>query len=302
MKTASIRTIVLGLVAGACCSSVAWAQVYHPAQLNWDFLNWTGGPANDFEIIIADPTYNPDVNDPNQVYTGSLGFPRAVRTVGDFDPGNPGNEVKIRWSGRVIGSNEIAHIGLDTFGAQDILSAQWSFDGGGLSWRAPITFEKTRVTPRQSFFDINMELNFPQSFFDDPDGPFPMAGWTGIRTFMDIPEALLSLVDLNVNLDLDADWLSVYETAPRWGGFDGDLIDQTGVFMAGDNSIFDVWVGQSNLANPGFESLLFAEVLVGSGSDQEWIGQFWNLNVQSPAPGTLALLGLGGLFAARRRR
>ncbi|VAX40287.1 hypothetical protein MNBD_PLANCTO03-1977, partial [hydrothermal vent metagenome] len=66
------------------------------------------------------------------------------------------------------------------------------------------------------------------------------------------------------------------------------------------DSIFDVWVGQSNLANPDFESLLYAEVLVGVG--QEPIGQFWNLNVQSPAPGALALLGLSGLIATRRRR
>ena len=294
-------SLVLGFLVSAWSGGTVHGQpVYHDAQLNWDFRNFTGQTANDFEIIVSDPEYNPDTNDPSQVYTGGLGFPSANATHGDFDPANPGNETKIRWSGRNFLAEQVAHVGLNLNGAGNVLGASWTFDNQFLAWKVPITFERTRVTPSTSF-DINMELNIASSFFTDPDNPdFPnqQAGWTNIRTFIDIPENMLSLVDINADLDLAA--LAAFETTPRIGGPGGAVIDPADVFLFSDDSIFDVFVGATNLANPQFESLLVADVV--AQAVPQPFGRFWNLNVQSPEPNTLVLLALGGLLVTRRRR
>ena len=53
-------------------------------------------------------------------------------------------------------------------------------------------------------------------------------------------------------------------------------------------------------ASPDFEALLYAEVF--EPGRQGVIGQFWNLNPQSPEPATLILLAVGSVFVIRRRR
>ncbi len=294
-----LGSLVLGFALCVMIGDIAHGQpVYHDAQLNWDFKNFTGQTANDFEIIVSNPNYNPDTNDSSEVYTGGLGFPNANVTHGDLDPANPGNETKIRWSGRNFPDGAVAHVGLDLNGAGNVLGASWTFDNQFLAWKVPITFERTRATPSNPF-DINMELNIAPTFFTDSGNPaFPnqQAGWTNIRTFIDIPENVLGLVDINTDLDLAT--LAAFETAPRVGGPAGALINLPDVFLFSDDSIFDVFVGSTNSANPQFESLLVADVL---DQGQEVIGRFWNLNRQSPEPNTLVLLGLGVLFVTRRR-
>jgi len=55
--------------------------------------------------------------------------------------------------------------------------------------------------------------------------------------------------------------------------------------------------------SPDFESLLIADVVVlDPDGNQTSVGRFWNLNPQSPEPGTVTLLAVGACVAMLRRR
>ena len=74
----------------------------------------------------------------------------------------------------------------------------------------------------------------------------------------------------------------------------------TGPVMMDIDSFFDVYLDTvpQDFLGPQYESLLHAEVL----NQGNVIGQFWNLNPQSPEPATMLLLVLGALGVLRRRQ
>ncbi|HUX02123.1 MAG TPA: PEP-CTERM sorting domain-containing protein, partial [Phycisphaerae bacterium] len=68
-----------------------------------------------------------------------------------------------------------------------------------------------------------------------------------------------------------------------------------------DATPLDVFLAEilPEFASPQYEALLYAQVI---NPDKSVIGEFWNLNPQSPEPATLALLGLGAVATLIRRR
>jgi hypothetical protein len=65
-------------------------------------------------------------------------------------------------------------------------------------------------------------------------------------------------------------------------------------------SFFDVYLDPipPEEASPEYEALLHAKVI----NQGQVVGEFWNLNPQSPEPGTLVLLSLGAVAMLRKRR
>ena len=167
-----------------------------------------------------------------------------------------------------------------------------------------ISYELTEIRPAGSA-EIHMQLNIAPGYYEDQPGE--LGGWTGIRTFRNIPAGVLALADLNSALDLAT--LAAYEVTPQYGvpgvpGGGADILLGDEILL-GLGETLDVYLDTVDDAfiGPDYESLLYAEVL-NQGSP---IGQFWNLNPQSPEPGTMMMLvsaGLMGLvgFGRRRRR
>ncbi|HUU60650.1 MAG TPA: PEP-CTERM sorting domain-containing protein, partial [Phycisphaerae bacterium] len=115
-----------------------------------------------------------------------------------------------------------------------------------------------------------------------------------VRTFSDIPADLLNLQDINESLDTSA--LLPFEAA---------AYSEIGPLPWSIDSFFDVFVKLTIPENvsPDFESLLIADVVVlDPDGNQTSVGRFWNLNPQSPEPGTVTLLAVGACVAMLRRR
>jgi hypothetical protein len=260
-------------------------SIFHDPWLNWDFINLTGQVANDFEIIVESGTFSP-----NQVLLG-MPFPAFGVTHADYD-GDGNNETLMTWSGANVAANQIAHIGAYIQGSGKILGAQWTLNGQPIGLPLAISYELTEIRPTNSA-EIHMQLKMPQSFFDSH--PEEQAGWVGIRTFRNIPASLLDLGDLNRSLDLTT--LAAYEVTPKDGV---THLPITGPILMSTDSFFDVYLDtvSGEFLGPQYESLLYAEVL-NAGAP---IGMFWNLNPQSPEPGSLLMLAFGGLILMRRKR
>jgi len=271
-------------------------SIFHEPWLNWDFLNFTGGPADNFEIIVGTPNFTP-----NQVLIGAP-FPTFTTTTADFVPSYPGKETKLSWSGAVVPADGLGHVGGQMNGSGPILDAYWTLGGAKVGNSVAISYELTEIVPGNSPDEIHMLLQIAPGFFEDQ--PSEQAGWQNIRTWKDLPADLLDLEDLNANLDLDDPLLQPFETTPTTngqpiGGLEF-LFAQSD--FAGTENFFDVMVGETTKRGAAFESLLFAEVV----NQGQVIGQFWNLNPQSPEPSTLLiwslLAGLGISTGWRRKR
>lgn len=256
--------------------ALALGQVWHDPFLNWDFGNYAGQTANDFDIILDTPNYVPP-----QVYTGF--FPNFSTTTGDYD-GDGDMDTRMRWTGRSVAPGQIAHIGAWMLGSGRIQDAYWTYNGQRIGPRLGISYERTRIQRRPLNFviaDVTMELSTTTAFIQD----FPLgAELRNIRTFMDLPADMLGLNDINDSLNLSA--LAPWETVPS----------ATQILLT--DSPTDVVVGATMNIGPQWESLLVADVWVGS----TVIGRFWNLNPQSPEPGTLMLLALSSGLLWRRRK
>ncbi|MCX5674693.1 MAG: PEP-CTERM sorting domain-containing protein [Planctomycetota bacterium] len=274
-----VLMILGGQVARAGTNPVV---IWHDPWLNWDFLNNTGQRVNDFEIIVDNPNWNPNGNDPTQVLKG-MPFPNFTVT-------HANNDTYLTWSGANLQPGLIAHGGLYMIGSGLVKDAYWTLDGVKVGQSTAITYERTKIVGDP---EVHMVLNIAPGWF--ADHPSEMAGWTHIRTFLNIPADTLNLADLNRDLVLDS--LKSYEVTPK--RLDGTPIlygDQ--ILMGGPDSFFDVFLDTilPSQASPNFEALLHAEVLNQGGV----VGEFWNLNPQSPEPATLSLLALGGLAILRR--
>jgi hypothetical protein len=304
MKRNLVVGILVCFVGIASATSPAWG-VYHDPWLNWDFWNFNNTPANNFEIVVESGTFNPDPLK-GEVLIGAP-FPNFSVSHPDYN-GDGNLDTVLSWSGANVNPplnpgaplpNEVAHIGAYMKGSGKILAAYWTDPNGMLGLPLAISYELTEIRPMDSPAEVHMQLQMPQSFFDSH--PSEEAGWTNIRTFMNIPASELGLADLNRE-DLDAAALQVlhdagYEVTP----IDGKTgLPITGPVMVNVESFFDVFLGVIDDAHQGpqYESLLVATAL----DPGVPIGMFWNLNPQSPEPATLALLGLGAVATLVRRR
>ena len=302
-----MRTLTMfAVLAGALAFAASAAQggggteptvVWHDPWLNWDFINMTGVAVNDLEIVVDNPNFNPNPLDLTQVNMGPW-TKFAIDHTQDYDH-NGDLDTIMTWSGTPqlpvwIPNGGIAHGGLYMKGSGMVLDAYWTLNGVQQGLSTAITYERTRVV---SDPEIYMELSIAPGWYEDHSGG--EVGWTHIRTFVNIPADLLNLEDLNRDLDLNS--LAAYEVFPKRP--DGTIINYGDTILGVPDSFFDVFLAQipQEKAGPGYEALLHAEV-VASASPPVVIGEFWNLNPQSPEPATLALLGLGAVVTLIRRR
>jgi len=301
MKT---TPMILLLFAGVLLMAAPAARgevVWHDPWLNWDFINTLTMTVNDFAIVVDDPdgTFNPDPNDPNQVLIG-MPFPffAVSSQFADYD-GDGDLDTMLKWSGADVVPDSFAHGGLYMLGSGLVLDAFWSINGTKVGWSTPITYERTRIDDDPA---VHMELTIASGFFKDEANPYwpnQEAGWMHIRTFVNIPAELLSLEDLNRGLELDVLKEMDLEVPPV-DAETGLPIGYEDTIWGVPDSFFDVFLADipPEFASPEYEALLYAEVV----SQGEVVGQFWNLNPQSPEPAALSLLALGALALIRRRR
>ncbi len=292
---------------------VVQGSVWHDPYLNWHFNNYTCQTVNDLAIIVDNPGFNPNLNNPGLVWAHP--FPNVSRFNADYD-GDGDLDTMIKYWGwdipcfKVDPVNGVAHGGLYLKGSGRVLDAYWTKDCVQVGASIPITYEKPEI--RGNDPEIHMHLEIAPGFFEDPENSGLKAGWTEIRTFVNIPSDLLGLADLNVDLDLSE--LAEYEVIPEYGqpglpGHDGDVIEPGDVNLQGypAESFFDVFLAQvpPEFASPLYESLLVSTVI---GPDPDPLneniiyGQFWSLNPQSPEPATLGFLAFGSLPLLLRRR
>ena len=308
MRALTMFAVLAGALAFAASAAQGGAEptvVWHDPWLNWDFINNTGVMVNDFAIIVDNENFNPDPNDPSEVLKG-MPFSTFQVFHGYYDA-DLDLDTMLKWIATDASENlpagGKAHGGLYMKGSGLVLDAYWTKDCSKIGNSTAITYERTKIVDDP---EVHMELMIAPGYFQDTGNPYyphAEAGWTNIRTFVNIPADLLDLPQLNRDLDLD--WLAlqpgVMEVTPREGGPMGDPILYGETIWAVPDSFFDVFLAQIDpeFAGPDYEALLHAEVL----NQGAVVGEFWNLNPQSPEPATLALVALGGVgLLARRRR
>jgi len=290
---AKFKILAVGVALVLFASAAQAVVVWHDPYLNWDFINMTGVPVNDLDIILDNSAFNLNAGNPNQAW--SLPFNNIVKTVGDFD-GDGDLDAKITYSGAVIQPGQTAHGGLYMLNSGLVLDAYWTNNGVKVGASTAITYEQTRVVGDPELY---MELNIAPGFFADPLNSGHEPGWTEIRTFVNIPADLLNLPDINSSLDLST--LAAYEVTPKLGGPLGpDILPTDVIFANSDSSPTDIFLANIDPAfsNNNYEALLVATVL----NQPTVIGQFWNLNPQSPEPASMFLLAVGGVALLRRRK
>ena len=306
MKTATEVLMFLAVLAFVGAPAVQGEVIWHDPWLNWDFMNQNPiGPTivvNDFAIIVDAENWVPQEQ-------WSAPFNVFATTQIDTDGDLITDATKCEWSGADIPIGAIAHGGLYMKGSGLVLDAYWTLNGIKQYISTPVTYEMTEIRGDP---EVHMHLTIAEGYYKDPLNlyyPNAEAGWTNIRTFVNIPADALGLADLTRELDLDT-LVATYggmEVQPYYGkpglpGNEGTPILLTD-YIQNDpvpDSFFDVYLAtiDPEFANAGYEALLHAEVW----NQGNVVGEFWNLNPQSPEPGTMALLVLGGLGMILRRR
>ena len=310
MKT---RTIIAALAVCLMVTSASLAtapvSLFHDPYLNWDFVNGTGITVDDLEIVVDDPTFSPNLADPNEVwsdlFTGVTTFNTDHDSDGDQD-------TVVRFFNGVVPPGLLAHGGLFMAGSGNILDAYWTLGGTKVGASLPVTYELTEIR-MNGINEVHMQLQLGDMFFDDLGNAGLVAGWTNIRTFVSIPATDLDLPD--INRLLDESLFAGFQVQPFLGqpglpGNSGVPILPADTFLFGDfppDSFFDVFLDEipDAFRGPDFESLLIADIIVapvGDPSNFTVVGEFWNLNPQSPEPATMGLLAIGSAVILRRKR
>lgn len=269
--------------------------IWHDPWLNWDFINQNpiGPPiqVNDFAVIVDAQNWVPQEQ-------WSVPFPNFNTSQGDYD-GDGDMDTKCEWSGAWVNPGEIAHGGLYMLNSGRVQDAYWTLNGNKVYVSTPITYEQTEIRGDP---EVHMHLNIAPGYFEDPDQPYSEAGWTNIRTFVNIPAEELGLPDLTRDLNLDD--FAQYEVQPIDAETGLPIMPTDQIWMYEPDSFFDVFLAEIDpeYASLDYEALLHAEVITPGGARQMVVGEFWNLNPQSPEPATAALFAIGGLVLLRRRR
>lgn len=294
------RTTVVGALAvGLLLSTAAYGQtlVWHDPWLNWDIWNNTGQLVNDFEIVVDNGNFTLDPNDPGQVFMGGwTGFTTYTT----------GTDTVLSWSGQNVGAGGVAHLGGWMEDSGPILDAYWTLDGVRVGGAIAIPYELTGVwygpdpAPDPNWppagpgeEGIFMALETSSAAMEEL-GTNQAYRMSGIRTWSDLDAGGIGLHDLTTGLNLNGD--------PRLAGKETEP-SETEFFLI--DSFFDVFVDITPNIGPQWESLLYSQVdLVDTSGvlPPVPVVRFWNLNPQTPEPGTLSLLVLGGLALLRRRR
>ena len=298
--------LLLSVALILAATSVAQGEVvWHDPWLNWDFINQDPNGntimVNDFAVIVDDPTgnFNPNPADPNQQW--ALPFPTFQTFQADYD-GDGDLDRMCKWSGANVNPFATAHGGLYMKGSGLVLDAYWTLNCNKVYASTPVTYELTEIRGDP---EVHMHLTMGAGYFNDPnhpDYPNAEAGWTHIRTFVNIPADLLNLPDLTSDLDLST--LALFEVDPNHGvpGLPGAgaAIGYDDIIWADPDSFFDVFLAEipPEYASPEYEALLVADVV----NQGQIVGSFWNLNPQSPEPGTITMVALGTCLILRRRR
>ena len=303
-----VLCVAIALMAPAAQGAKEPIVVWHDPWLNWDFVNNLPAATvvNDFAIVVDAANWVPQQQ-------WAVPFPNFQTLPWDWDGDGILDDTMCKWWGAVIAPGTPAHGGLYMPGSGMVLDAFWTSNCQKVGPSTAITYERTKI-----IFDdpeVHMGLMIAPGYFEDtenPNYPNAEAGWTNIRTFVNIPASLLGLEDLTRDLDLD--WLAtqpgVLEVPPkRWDeGLNQwveipptDIIGYKYVQGQGvPESFFDVFLSEiePQYAGPDFEALLHAQVV----NQGTVVGEFWNLNPQSPEPATLGLLLIGGLATLLRRK
>lgn len=285
-----IALFAIALAASPAIASIP-EVVLHPANINWDLFNTTNQPINDFELVFEQPNWNP-----LDVYVGLLGFPSYTLTTGDFVPGNPGLETKLRFQGRTFQPNSLVHVGAHTGGAGRLLDAYFTFtDANGVSRKVgnsvATPWEITRVVrPVPGMPRLEMRFQAPDGFLlDEPGSTLRLENF---RSFVDVPASRLALADLNPSLDLAS--LIAYERTA--------ITPIPPVELNVVSSFFDVFVTSDFIVGPEHEAMLTADVVrVLSTGQSVPVGQVWTLNYQCPEPSAMFPL-VAAVPLLRRRR
>lgn len=288
MMRTSIAMLTVAVALSLLAGSPAYgAPVWHDPWLNWDFVNNLGQTVNDFAVIV-------DANNWVPQEEWSVPFPNFATSPYDYDGDGTADDTMCKWSGADVDPNQIAHGGLYMLGSGLVLDAFWTKDCQKIGPSTAITYELTEIRGEP---EVHMHLQIAPGFYADPNRTDPSAGWTNIRTFLNIPAGTLGLEDLTRTLDLST--LTAYEVTPK-NGETGDPILPTDTIWGVPDSFFDVYLDgiDPEYATPEYEALLHAEVV----NQGNVVGEFWNLNPQSPEPATLTLLVLGGLSLVYKRR
>jgi MYXO-CTERM domain-containing protein len=279
--------VALVLVAG---SPARGEVVWHDPWLNWDFINTLGTTVNDFAVIVDASGWVPDEQ-------WSVPFTNFATYEYDWDGDGTVDDTMCKWTGAEVAANAVAHGGLYMLGSGRVLDAFWTLDCNKIGPSTAITYERTEIRGDP---EVHMHLQIAPGYFEDtsnPNYPDAEAGWTQIRTFVNIPASELGLEDLTRELDLSD--LAAYEVQPK-NGLTGAPILLGDIIWGDCASFFDIFLAEIDpeYASPGYEALLHAEVV----NQGNVVGEFWNLNPQSPEPASMSLLVLGGLAMLRRRR
>ena len=305
----AVTAVLVVALAASASQAVPPLSLFHDPYLNWDFANNTGITVDDLEIVVDDPTFSPNLADPNEVWSDLFTSVSLTNTDHDADGDQ---DTVVRFFNGVVPPGVLAHGGLFMAGSGNILDAYWTLGGAKVGASLPVTYELTEIR-MNGVNEVHMQLQLGDMFFDDLDNDGLVAGWTNIRTWVNIPADELDLEDINRDLiegSITGDSVSPFLGQPGIPGSSGVPILLGDTFLYGDyppDSFFDVFLAEipDAFRGPNFESLLIADVIVAPANDPTnftVVGEFWNLNPQSPEPATMGLLALGGVAVLRRKR
>jgi len=309
MKNLLTAVIIMGALVFVAGPAVQGDVFWHDPYLNWHLDNLTGANVNDLSVWVDNP--NGKFNPPPAALWADV-FPNIViNPTGQADHDGDGDlDTEVKYMNPIgpVLPGQTAHGGIYMKESGKVIDAYWTWNCAKVGKSIPVTYELTEIRGDP---EVHMHLQINPGYFKEEG--IQEAGWTNIRTFVDIPADLLGLPNLyppgveaptgsGEYPGVDLSTLTAYKVTAQFGGVD---ITPATVIMQGEDfpvdSFFDIFLADipPENASPAFESLLVATVIDGAGVPQ---GQFWNLNPLSPEPGTLMLLAAGAGFLLRRRR